>query len=137
MNCELLLRISSNPLLVMSDGLIRALVVGLGGGLGAIVRYLLSGWSWGRFPLGTLVVNVVGCLLIGYLLHSRVIRESPYWQALLIPGFLGGLTTFSTFGYQSVSLSMDRQAGLGVLNVVANLVLGLAAVWVGLKLARG
>lgn len=119
------------------------LFVGLGGMLGSITRYLVGGWVqqaagafW--FPYGTLAVNVVGCLLIGFgggLAEARS-AFSPEGRALLFIGFLGGFTTFSSFGFETFGLLRDGQYMLGLLNVALQIMLGLGAVYVGSSLSR-
>ncbi len=121
----------------------QALIVGAGGFVGCIARYLV-GVLVARllgapvFPYATLVVNVVGCLLIGVLgglaQSTRVL--SPELQLLLITGMLGGLTTYSTFGYQAVTLGRDGHLIAAVFFVATHLLLGLCAVWLGLFLVR-
>jgi len=118
----------------MKQTFMQLLVVGLGGFLGAACRYGVGLWmgvitSHHWFPGATLVVNVVGCLLIGAL--GRMTELTEHWRLFVITGILGGLTTFSSFGFQSLELMRDRDARLAVLNVVLHLVLGLGAVWVG------
>lgn len=122
--------------------LMQAGLVVIGGGLGALARYAVNGWAQRQFPgfapSATLIVNVVGCLLIGVVMG--VLREraahSREVQALVVTGFLGGLTTFSAFGYQTVELLLEQQGGRAVLNVLANVVLGCGAVWLGLVVVR-
>jgi CrcB protein len=112
-----------------------------GGALGTVLRYLAAGWGQrlvtGVFPLGTLLVNVTGCLAIGYLATlfagPALVREE-YRLALLV-GFLGGFTTFSTFGFESFALLSDREWGLLGANVLLSNGLGLVAVWLGHRLA--
>jgi len=119
------------------------LIVGAGGFLGAILRY---GSSQGlharletRFPAGTLLVNVVGCLLIGVLLTLVLERESLSEQAslFLVVGLLGSFTTFSTFGYETLDLLRHEEYRHAFVSVATNLGLGLAAVVAGVWLARG
>jgi fluoride exporter len=120
------------------------LLVGCGGFVGSIARYWLSGltqrwWSPdGGFPIGTLSVNVLGCLVIGVL---AVLSETSsllptHARLLLMTGLLGGFTTFSTFGLESVQLARDAQWGFVALNVVVSVAAGLAAAWLGLRLGR-
>jgi len=118
------------------------LLIFIGSGAGGVARYAVSGWaqrlSSASFPLGTLVVNVTGCLLIGFLtaaLSGRVLVQAEYRQALLI-GLLGGYTTFSTFGVETFALLNDGQAWPALLNIAASVLLGLAAVWGGYRLAE-
>jgi CrcB protein len=120
----------------------KLLLIMAGGAVGSLLRYLLSGWGQriggGSFPWGTLLVNVVGCLLIGALgaLFSgpQLIREE-YRVALLV-GFLGALTTFSTFGWESFALVNERQWSMALLNVAASNGLALSAVWLGFRVAE-
>lgn len=121
------------------------LAVGIGGFVGAISRFQitlsLSGWSTQRFgrvyPFGTFAVNIVGCLLIGILMALAVDKKLPdFWQKALVTGCLGSLTTFSTFSYETVGLIRDDRPGLAALYVVANLVIGLVAVVIGMGIAR-
>ncbi len=121
------------------------LAVGIGGFVGAISRFQISltlnGWSTQRFgrvyPFGTFAVNIVGCLLIGILMALAVDKKLPdFWQKALVTGCLGSLTTFSTFSYETVGLIRDDRPGLAALYVVANLVVGLIAVVIGMGIAR-
>ena len=113
----------------------------LGAGLGANARYWLGGWiseRWGTsFPWGTLVINVSGSALIG--LVMGVLLQTPvpiWWRLLIVIGFLGGYTTFSTFSYETLSLLMDRNYGPAALNVVAACLLSFFGTWLGLVAAR-
>ena len=114
--------------------------VGLGGFVGAILRFQISllahRWVAGPFPIGTLVVNVTGCLFIGILM-ARVDQGafSPEARVFLGSGLLGALTTFSTFGYETFDLLRDGSSGLAVASVLLNVVVGLAAVWLGVWIA--
>ena len=117
--------------------MIKLLVVGSGGFIGAIARYAISELylrhSKGTFPIGTFIVNVVGCLLIGALMAW--IEDCPALSAntrlFLIIGLLGSFTTFSTFGYQSYQLLQDGEIRLAVVNIVGSVLLGLLAVALG------
>ena len=121
----------------------RLLLIGLGGGVGSILRYLLSGLVQGlsgaaAFPLGTLVVNLLGCLAIGVLTElseSRGVLD-PEMRGLLIVGLIGGFTTFSTFANETMSAIRDNALLVATGNVVASVTLGLAAVWAGRVLAH-
>jgi len=121
------------------------LAVGIGGFVGAISRFQISltlnGWSTQRFgrvyPFGTFAVNIVGCLLIGILMALAIDKKLPdFWQKALVTGCLGSLTTFSTFSYETVGLIRDDRPGLAALYVVANLGIGLIAVFIGMGIAR-
>jgi CrcB protein len=114
------------------------ILIFLGGGIGSITRFLLSSFSkkifkFGAFPVGTLSVNFLGCLIIGFLLPALVKSDS-YLKFLLITGFCGGFTTFSAFSLENFGLWQDQQYGLFALNIVASVVLGLVAVFCGVKL---
>jgi len=116
--------------------------VGCGGFVGAVLRYWVSGWvqrSWGQsgFPIGTLTVNLVGCLLIGLLGGLTENREwfSPQARLLIFLGVLGSFTTFSTFGYETLALLRDGQFMAAGASAMLHLVVGLAAVWGGYTLS--
>jgi CrcB protein len=122
--------------------MVHALIVGFGSFLGGMARFGLSGLVHrhvaGAFPWGTLAVNVLGCLLIGGLLYLVEDRSmlGPSTRMFVMMGLLGGFTTFSTFGYETLELLRDRAYELAALNVAGNVVLGLAAVWIGRVLPR-
>jgi fluoride exporter len=122
----------------MMERITILLAVAGGGSIGALLRYAISGWFVRKFPLGTLAANVAGCLLIGLLVGSLAEKDwlSPAWRHFLVMGLLGSLTTFSTFGYQCVELYLDGHYALAGLNVLSNLIIGLAAVALGLMLAH-
>jgi CrcB protein len=118
------------------------LIVGAGGFLGAISRYWLSGWvhRWAGsgFPWGTLVVNSVGCLILGALmglLETRIF-VSPEARLFLGIGILGSLTTYSTFGYETLELARRSEFTLAAANAAGSLLLGLGAVVIGRVLVR-
>lgn len=120
------------------------LIVGSGGFLGTIARYYLGGFvtqvsTASRFPFGTLTVNVVGCFLIGIV--GGIAEQSGVLAAqtrmFLLTGVLGGFTTFSAFGYETVFLAREHAWGMAAANVGAQLVLGLSAVWLGHAVVRG
>jgi CrcB protein len=116
----------------------KILLVGCGGFLGSIARYLLGGAVHRMvqapvFPFGTLVVNVGGCLAIGVLgglADQRGLLSSGARIFLLI-GVLGGFTTFSSFGYETYQLMRDGETLPALANVLLQIGLGLAAVWAG------
>lgn len=120
----------------------HVIMVALGGGIGSVTRYLVSLWAverWGsEFPFGTLLVNIAGCFIIGAFMvcvTERIIAN-PYWRLLTVTGFLGGLTTFSSFSYETLKLLEDGQLQWAVYNVLINVVCGLAATWLGIIAAR-
>lgn len=112
-----------------------------GGGIGSLARYLLGtaimSRFGGRFPLGTMIINVTGSFAIGALmtLLTERLQPHPYWRLVLVIGFLGGYTTFSSFEYES--LQAVREGGLigGLFNLIGSVALGFAAVWAGAILA--
>jgi len=122
--------------------LIRYLLVLIGGGTGAMARYAAGSAIMirfgGKFPLGTLVINVTGSVLIGFLMTmlTERFKLDPNWRLLLVVGFLGGYTTFSSFEWETYSALRDGARWTGALNVVSSVTLGYAAVWLGAILAR-
>jgi CrcB protein len=112
------------------------------GALGALARYgvgvAMQLWYPTRMPLATLLVNVVGCFVIGALLGpaDAVMPVSKELRLVIAVGFLGAFTTFSAFGYETLRLHQEGSFGLAALNIAANVVLGLAAVWCGMHLSR-
>ena len=118
----------------------RYLMVLVGGGFGALMRYIIglaiAARIGGRFPLGTLVINVTGSFLIGVLmtLLTERLQPHPNWRLLLVVGFLGGYTTFSSFEYETFRAVQDGGRWIGLLNVVGSVVLGYIAVWIGTTL---
>lgn len=115
------------------------LLVALGGALGSVGRYKLSGWllhhaiDW-KFPIGTFTVNVVGCLAAGVL--AGLAEKHEFFTAdarlLLFTGLLGGFTTFSAFGLETMFLLKRGELGVATLNVALSVAAGLLALWIGL-----
>lgn len=121
----------------------QVLLVGAGGFLGSIFRYLISNltqtFATGTIlPIGTLIVNTLGCLLIGYLDGIAEVRQlfTPETRLVLFIGFLGGFTTFSTFGFETLQLMRDNQVLCALIYVVLQIIIGLGAVWLGFILAK-
>lgn len=118
------------------------IAVAAGGAIGAVCRYvvglLVLRWHPEAGPLGTFAVNIAGCFLIGLMMPLVERPNLPPLAALfLITGGLGALTTFSTFGHETVLLATSRQrVDLALLNVTANLAVGIAAVWAGRSVIR-
>lgn len=120
----------------------QALWIVPGAALGALARFALAEGLSGRlgdaFPWGTLAVNWIGCVLMG-LLAGAIASRAPWahegMSLFLGVGFLGSFTTFSTFGLETVRLLQAGQVGLAATYVIASLVGGLAATWLGLRLA--
>jgi CrcB protein len=120
-----------------------ALLVGLGGFVGSLSRYLLSGWvqrlgkdAW--FPWGTLSVNILGCLFIGVLAglaESRGIL-TPQTRAFLLIGLLGGFTTFSSFSYETTTMFQNGQALAAIANIALQVVLGIGVTLISYNLVQ-
>ena len=118
-------------------------LVGLGGFLGSVMRYALGGWmgrmkaGW-TFPIETLLINVVGCIVLGFLAGLAESRGvfSGTTRAFLFIGLLGGFTTFSTYGYETFQLLRDGQWQSATLSTTLQVVLGIGGVWAGHSLAR-
>lgn len=120
----------------------KILAVAVGGAIGATSRYLITGWgqkAFGtEFPWGTAIVNIVGCFLIGFLmtLTIEILPMRPELRLFLVTGILGGLTTFSTFGYETMKFAQEGAAFAAIGNVGVNLLVGLPAVLAGTWVAR-
>lgn len=116
--------------------------IAAGGALGSVLRYLLSAgtqqWVGRAFPLGTLLVNVMGCCAIGVLCVWLIERGSvgEAWRSFWMVGVLGGFTTFSTFSLDAFELVQDGHMGRAVAYVVASFVLCLAGTVLGVTFAR-
>jgi len=112
-------------------------MVMMGGATGSLARYVagtaIMGRFGSRFPWGTLAVNVSGSFLIGLLMTvlTEHLQLHPNWRLLLVVGFLGGYTTFSSFEYETYQAVRSGGVWIGLLNVVGSVVLGYAAVWIG------
>lgn len=117
-------------------------LIALGGAFGSLLRYALQGWvqrlTGSAFPTGTLAVNITACFAIGLLsgmfAGPQLIREE--YRIGLTVGLLGGYSTFSTFGLESFNLANDGEFALAALNLVLSCAVGLAAVWIGYRLAE-
>ena len=122
--------------------LLNLLVVAIGGAIGACTRYLVSIWAAERFgaefPMGTLIVNIAGCFIIGIFMTLTTERliVSPYWRLVFAVGFLGGLTTFSSFGFETLRLVEEADLLQAFWNIALNLGVGLGATWLGIVGAR-
>lgn len=117
-------------------GLSAILAVFLGGALGSVSRWGLSVVWKSSFPWSTLTANLVGCLLIGIVLSPLWMRLGLHadWERFLVVGFCGGLTTFSTFAFQAVTLTSSGKPGLAVGYVTLSVVTGILAALVGWRL---
>jgi CrcB protein len=122
--------------------MIQYLIIGAGGFIGAVTRYVVAGFigqRWGRsFPLGTFTINVSGSFLIGLLmtLLTEKFTANPHWRLLLVVGFLGAYTTFSTFEYETGKLMKDGEFLIAALNVGLSVFLGLVGLKTGEVIAR-
>jgi CrcB protein len=118
------------------------LLVAFGGGIGSALRYLTSvvvqKYYANVFPLATLLTNVLGCFIIGILMglfeKNQVVTSDLKW--LFVTGFCGGYTTFSTFGYENISLFQNNNSALAFLYIGGSVFMGLFAVWMGLILTK-
>jgi CrcB protein len=112
------------------------LLVGLGGGLGSILRYLCQRSLNAGFPYGTLLVNVLGCFIIGLFwgLFTRHLDESK--RLFLVTGFCGGFTTFSSFTYEGVQLILENRWFTFAIYTVISITVGLLATFLGFKLTN-
>jgi len=120
----------------------KIVAIGLGGFLGALSRYWLSGlvyrFSGNNFPYGTIVVNVIGSFLLGFfmqLVENRFPFDPELRLAVSI-GLLGAFTTYSTFAYETLSMLRDSQYVPMFINIVIHILFALAAVWLGFVAAR-
>jgi fluoride exporter len=118
------------------------LLVALGGAIGSVARFTLSGWvlhhasNW-RFPVGTFAVNVIGCFIAGLLAGMAVKQDvfTPETRVFLFTGLLGGFTTFSAFGLETLLLLKRGEAGVAIANAVVSVAAGLLVAWLGYGLA--
>ena len=122
--------------------MLNILFVGLGGALGSIARYLVSTWVQTaaksiNFPFGTLTVNLVGCFVIGFLAQLAEARGvfSSESRAFVFIGILGGFTTFSSFGNETLNLARGGEMWNALANIGLNVAIGLFAVWLGRTMA--
>ena len=115
----------------------KYLLVLAGGAVGSLARFLagtaIMNRFASRFPLGTMIVNVTGCFLIGAIMTALTQRApaNPNLRLLLVVGFLGGYTTFSSFEWETFAAARDGSPWIGLLNVLASVALGYLAVWLG------
>ena len=120
----------------------RTLLIGMAGMAGTLLRYWLSGFVARRygesFPVGTMVVNVLGCLIAGAVFNLTEERflVNPTLRTVILIGLLGGFTTFSSYGLQTFTLLRDGEFGLASLNILVSNMLGLLMVWLGYGLVK-
>jgi CrcB protein len=117
-------------------------IIFFGGGLGSLMRYgvnrSISGLVTGIYPWGTFLVNITGCLLIGFFVFysARMGSNSLNWRLFLVTGLCGGYTTFSSFSFENVKLISNEQLFTMLLYTVGTIVLGFLATYIGILLAR-
>ena len=117
-------------------------IIGLGGFLGAVARYIVALWigqRWGRtFPLGTFVVNISGSFLVSLLmsLFTEKFMVNPQLRLFLVIGFLGAYTTFSTFEYETGNLVKDGEWSIALANVILSVIVGFMALKLGESIAK-
>jgi len=120
----------------------RLSIIGAGGFVGAVLRYLVSGWVQYRsgsilFPFGTMAVNMIGCFVIGFLTYLVEVRSmfTPELRSFVLVGLLGAFTTFSSFGNETLGLIRDSRLDLAALNAGIQVSVGVLMVWTGRILA--
>ncbi len=115
------------------------LIVMIGGGIGSVVRYVFSNFMLAKFgpsfPLGTLGVNLIGCFIIGlfFAFTTQKLIVTEQIRLFIMVGFLGGLTTFSSFSNETLQLLLDGRSFAALLNVAVNVLLGLTFTYLGIK----
>lgn len=118
------------------------LIVGLGGGIGSILRYLCQKWIYGfyphPFPWATFAVNILGCFLIGvlYAITEKTSLLNAEWRIFLTTGLCGGFTTFSTFAFENMTLLKSGDTGYFILYTTLSVILGIAAVFGAIALVK-
>ncbi|MEK6798864.1 MAG: fluoride efflux transporter CrcB [Planctomycetota bacterium] len=124
----------------MYESIARIVAVGVGGGIGSALRYVLGGVvqrASDAFPIGTMAVNVTGCLAIGFLAERfGETTVDPLVRTGVLIGVLGGYTTFSSFSLDSLKLAADRQFLAALINVMGTVAACLTATWAGQRLAK-
>lgn len=122
--------------------MLKYVMVGIGGFIGAIARFVLGSYIGNRFgtrfPYGTFVINITGTFLLGIVMTVLVQKtdESPNWHYLVPIGFIGAYTTFSTFEYETLRTVQDGQMLMGFANVALSVIAGFGAVWAGVVVGR-
>jgi len=124
------------------NALARLFSIGFAGFVGTLLRYWLAGFIARRysetFPYGTLMVNLIGCFVIGflfYLFYDRALA-GPTSRIAIFIGLIGGFTTFSSYGLQTFTLLREGEVFLALVNVAASNLLGVVLVWLGYSLAK-
>lgn len=126
----------------LTPSVLQGLVIASGGAIGALLRYITSQFIYNRlgqeFPYGTLGVNIIGSLLMGffYILFIERLALSSEWRSFLLIGLLGAFTTFSTFSIETLNLMFSGELIKAVLNIVISVLLCIIAAWVGVVIGR-
>jgi CrcB protein len=121
--------------------LLKYLVVGIGGFIGANARFIVAQWAaqrWGTaFPYGTFIINITGCFILG-LFATLMLRFAwnDNWRLLIAIGFVGAYTTFSTFEYDTLQLAAQNQWSRALVNILGSVLLGFIAAYLGVAVAR-
>lgn len=122
--------------------MLKYVMVGIGGFIGAIARFVLGSYIGNRFgsrfPYGTFVINMTGSFLLGVVMTvlAEKTDASPNWRYLVPIGFIGAYTTFSSFEYETLRTVQDGQMLIGFANVALSVIVGFAAVWAGIIVGR-
>lgn len=120
----------------------QVVAIAAGGALGSVLRFWMSGWVTGMlgrgFPYGTLLVNVSGSLLMGFLYVMLIdkFNASAEWRAVLLIGLLGGFTTFSSFSMETFNLLEAGEISKALMNIILSVAVCLTATWLGVVLGR-
>lgn len=133
------LRLTQNSSIQLLD--LKSLIyIFIGGGLGSVLRFLISNytqklWNVSSFPMGTFIVNMIGCFLIG-IFSAYFLKVDNYLKYLLIAGLCGGFTTFSAFSIENYSLWQNGNYSIMVLYILLSIILGFLAVVLGFQLMK-
>jgi fluoride exporter len=122
--------------------MMNILIIGIGGFIGAILRYIISGFFYDlygdKFPYGTLAVNIIGCFALGFFITMAEGKFiiSPQMRSFAAIGLLGAFTTFSTFSFETLALIQNQLYTSALLNILISILVSIFAVWAGIILAR-